>query len=215
MHRCGSYRPAASRGRRTSLQAEGRTDEMGGAGAGWPTRLTRLGVAAALGYSCCRGVAHRGGGRTHAAGVAAGEGERWGCVMSNRRNAGAAGGGAIYGLGSSGPWCTSDSMPTRSWSTCWRCSRACSGRRSWCTRSSRRSAAAGEDRVLHRTATGGLLDGRRGVAPVSSQLRARSLPAATGHRQPDQRKRALAGLTTSLGALRAGSTVWPRNRTCV
>jgi hypothetical protein len=44
-------------------------------------------------------VAHRGGGRTHAAGVAAGEVERWGCVMSNRRNAGAAGGGAIYGLG--------------------------------------------------------------------------------------------------------------------
>jgi hypothetical protein len=42
------------------------------------------------------------------------------------------------------PWCTSGSRPTGSGSTCWRSSRACSGRRSWSMRSSRLSAAADE-----------------------------------------------------------------------
>src|SRR5215211_6720620 len=96
-----------------------------------PTRLTRVGVAETLGLlllvQAWRIAAVVG---THAAGVAPGGVERVGWVMSNGRNAGAAGGGAIYGLGSSGPWCTSGSRPTASGSTCWQSSRACSGRRS-------------------------------------------------------------------------------------
>ena len=79
---------------------------------------------------------------------------RGGVVMSNSRNAGAAQAAARSTVwGSSGPWCTSGSRPTGSGSTCWRCSRACSGRHSWSMRSSRHSAAAGERPVLHRTAS--------------------------------------------------------------
>jgi hypothetical protein len=65
-----------------------------------PTRLTRLGGTATLGllllspaWRTAAVVA------THAAGAAPGGVERGGWVMSNGRNAGAAGGGAIYGLG--------------------------------------------------------------------------------------------------------------------
>jgi hypothetical protein len=65
-----------------------------------PTRLTRVGVATTLGLlllvQAWRTAAVVG---THAAGVAPGGVERVGWVMSNGRNAGAAGGGAIYGLG--------------------------------------------------------------------------------------------------------------------
>ena len=62
--------------------------------------MTRVGVAETLGLlllvQAWRIAAVVG---THAAGVAPGGVERVGWVMSNGRNAGAAGGGAIYGLG--------------------------------------------------------------------------------------------------------------------